>query len=53
LPLMPRVVLEHSQDLAGIKRNQGDRWPLGFEIVGAQHNRLSLAGNVKTQSSLL
>ena len=33
LPLMPRVVLEHSQDLAGIKRNEGERWPLGFEIV--------------------
>src|SRR4029077_8867587 len=47
LPLMPRVVLERSQDLAGIKRNQGDRRPLGFEIVGAQRKRLSVAGNVE------
>src|SRR5205807_4223103 len=45
---MPRVVLEGSQDLDGIERNQGDVWPLGFEIIGAKHGGFSVAGKAIT-----
>src|SRR6516162_1969051 len=50
LSLMPRVVLEGAQDLAGFERHPSDVWLLRFEIIGAKQNRLSVTSDVVTRA---